>query len=164
MANVPTHRPVLVPRIVLGLSLAAVVALIVWTLSHLKNDHWQEVARARSYLDRGQPDLALQVIAGIRDNRPGAPEGLTVASRAFLMRGDIARARRGLERSLKLKHDQPDAAKMLAAIYLAAGDDHRGVELLEEAARWETWQRGRAARDPRAARSRAIKESRLARL
>src|SRR5262249_932535 len=63
--------------------------------------------------------------------------GLTVASRAFLMRGDIARARRVLERSLKLKHDQPDAAKMLAAIYLAAGDDHRGVELLEEAARWD---------------------------
>ena len=38
-----------------------------------------------------------------------------------------------LERSLALKPDQADTAKMLAAIYLASGDGPRGVDLLKRA-------------------------------
>jgi tetratricopeptide (TPR) repeat protein len=62
---------------------------------------------------------------------------LTLAAQALLLRGNIAPARRVLERSLKMKLDQPDAAKMLAAIYLAAGDSERAVTLLKDASRLE---------------------------
>jgi tetratricopeptide (TPR) repeat protein len=98
-------------------------------------DHWREVDRARYYLNRGQADLAFQAVAGIRDNRPGAAEGLTLAAHALLMRGNVPPARRVLEASLKLKPGQADAAKMLAAIYLASGDGERGLDLLRQAAR-----------------------------
>src|SRR5262249_26614305 len=135
MSNLPASRPSLAPRIVLLLSLAATLALIRWTFSHVKKDHWREVARARSYLERGQLDLAFHAVSGIRDDGPGAPEGLTLAARALLMRGNIAPARRVLERSLKMKRDQPEAAKLLAAIYLAAGDGRRAITLLKDAAR-----------------------------
>ncbi len=53
------------------------------------------------------------------------------------MRGSISPARRVLEGSLKMKPDQSDAAKMLAAIYLASGDGERGLDLLRQAARLE---------------------------
>jgi predicted Zn-dependent protease len=125
------------PRVVVLLSLIGVLALIGWTYSQRRKDHWDEVARARYYLDRGQPDLAFQAVSGIRDGGPGAAEGLTVAARALLMRGNVSLARRTLERSLKMSLDQPEAAKMLAAIYLAAGDGQRAIAMLQEAARLE---------------------------
>jgi tetratricopeptide (TPR) repeat protein len=53
------------------------------------------------------------------------------------MLGDVSLARRTLERSLKMSLDQPEAAKILAAIYLAAGDGQRGIAMLKEAARLE---------------------------
>jgi predicted Zn-dependent protease len=126
-------------RIVLLLLLACLLGLIAWVLSPgtRTRDHWNEVARARSHLDRGQADLAFQAVSSIRDDGPGAPEGLTLAARALVMRGNITPARRVLERSLKMKGDQPEAAKMLAAIYLAAGDGQRAITLLTEAARLE---------------------------
>jgi tetratricopeptide (TPR) repeat protein len=137
MSHVAARRPLLVPVIVLLTSFVAILALMGWTISQLKEVHWHEVARARAFLDRGQPDLAFQAVAGIRDAGPGAPEGLTLAAKALLLRGNIAPARRVLERSLQMKLDQPEAAKMLAAIYLAAGDGQRAVHLLQEAARLE---------------------------
>jgi tetratricopeptide (TPR) repeat protein len=48
--------------------------------------------------------------------------------------GNIPTARRSLERSLALQPKQPEAARMLAAIYLASGDGPRGARLLEQAA------------------------------
>jgi predicted Zn-dependent protease len=135
MPPVPAHRSRLLPRIVVLLCLAVVLALLGWYFSQVKKDHWAEVARARSYLDRGQPDQAFQALAGIRDDGPGAAEGLTLAARAFLMQGIIAPARRVLEGSLKMKRAQPEAAKMLAAIYLAAGDAQPAITLLKDAAR-----------------------------
>jgi tetratricopeptide (TPR) repeat protein len=139
MPTVPAARSPLLPRIIVLLCLAVVLALLGWIFSQvkIKKDHWDELARARSYLDRGQPDLAIQAVSGIRDDGPGAAEGLTLAGRAFLMRGNIAPARRVLEGSLKLKRAQPEAAKMLAAIYLAAGDGQRAITLLKDAARLE---------------------------
>jgi tetratricopeptide (TPR) repeat protein len=110
------------------------IAWVFWQRSR-DRDHWREVGRARYYLDRGEPDLAFQSVAGIRDSRPGAPEGLTLAAQALLMRGNISPARRVLEVSLQMKPDQSEAAKMLAAIYLASGDGERGIQLLQQAAR-----------------------------
>ena len=128
-------------RILLLIPPLCMLGLAAWVLYQGSRDrdrgHWHEVARARSYLDRGQVDLAFQAVSGIRDDGPGAPEGLTLAARALLMRGNIATARFILERSLKMKPDQAEAAKMLAAIYLAAGDGQRAIALLKEAARLE---------------------------
>jgi tetratricopeptide (TPR) repeat protein len=137
MANGPAYRPSIGPRVVLLLSLATILGLFGWTWAQRKKDHRREVAQARYHLDRGDFDLAVSAVSGIRDEGPGAPEGLTIAARALLMRGNIATARRILERSLKMKVDQPEAAKMLSAIYLAAGDGRRALTLLKEAARLE---------------------------
>jgi tetratricopeptide (TPR) repeat protein len=137
MPTVPASRSTLWPRIVVLLCLAVVLALVGWIFSQVKKDHREEVARARSSLDRGQPDRAILAVSGIRDDGPGAAEGLTLAARALLMQGNISAARHALERSLKMKLAQPEAAKMLAAIYLAAGDGGRGLTLLKEAARLE---------------------------
>jgi tetratricopeptide (TPR) repeat protein len=131
---VPVHPPPASPRLIVLLCLVGVLVLFGWISSRLKKDHWDEVARARAYLDRGHPDLAFQAVSRIRDEGPGAAEGLTLAARALLMRNDISAARRTLERSLSMKLDQPEAAKMLAAIYIAAGDGQRGIAMLKKAA------------------------------
>ncbi len=137
MVSAPVSRSSRPPRIVILLCLLVVLGFTILTFSRFEDDHWNEVGRARLLLDRGQPDMALQAVSRIRDDRPGAAEGLTVAARALLMRGSIASARRTLERSLSMKLDQPEAAKMLAAIYLSAGDGKRGVVLLKKAAELE---------------------------
>jgi cytochrome c-type biogenesis protein CcmH/NrfG len=123
------------PQIVVGLALVAMVALIFRTLSERHADHWQEVVLGRYYLERGQFDRALKAVAGIHDGNPGAAEGLTIAARSFLMKGGISTAKKALERSLTIEPDQAEAAKMLAAIYLASGDGRRGITLLELAAK-----------------------------
>jgi len=123
------------PPIIVLLSLFGVLILIGWTYYQRRRDHWDEVFRARYHLDRGQADLAFQAVSGIRDTQPGAAEGLTIAARALLMLGNVSLARRTLERSLDMHADQPEAAKMLAAIYLAAGDGQRGIAMLKQAAR-----------------------------
>jgi predicted Zn-dependent protease len=114
-----------------------VLALTALTFYRLRHDHWKVVAAAREYLDHGRPDLALREVSQIRDEGPGAAEGLTLAAQALLQKGNIPRARRVLERSLAIKLDQPEAAKMLAAIYLSAGDAKRGLVLLKKAAELE---------------------------
>lgn len=134
MANHPTSRPSPLSVAVILSCLAAVLALFALTYSRLERDYWKEVEHARLLVDRGQSDRALEVLKVIRDDRPGAAEGLTVAARALLARGSISSARRTLERTLTMKPDQPEAAKMLAAIYLASGDGGRGVAMLKSAA------------------------------
>jgi cytochrome c-type biogenesis protein CcmH/NrfG len=116
------------------LSLVVVLGLIGWTFSQRTTDHWHEVNAARRHLATGHAELAFQAVSGIRDDRPGAAEGLTLAAEALLSLGNVSPARRVLERALKMKPDQPDAIKMLAAIYLAAGEGQRSVSLLKEAA------------------------------
>ena len=135
MPTVPTVRSPLLPRIIILLCLAGLLALFGWNVSQVKTNNWDRVARARSYLDRGQPDLAIRAVSEIRDDGPGAAEGLTLAARAFVMRGNLSTARRALEQSLKMKPEQPEAAKILAAIYLAASEGRRGIALLKDAAR-----------------------------
>jgi cytochrome c-type biogenesis protein CcmH/NrfG len=121
-------------RAMLALCLLALFALMGWVLSKRQTDHWQEVAKARYYLDHGRPDRAFEAVSGIRDANPGAAEGLTLAARSLLLQGGISPAKRALEHSLKLKPDQPEAAKMLAAVYLASGDGLGGLDQLKRAA------------------------------
>ena len=135
MSDAPNSRRPVEPWVIAPVAFLGLLALGGWVYFQSPTDHWQEVAEARAYLDQGQPDLAFQAVSGIRDEAPGAAEALTLAARALLMRGNISPARRVLERSLKMQPDQAEAAKMLAAIYLASGDGPRGIELLQRAAR-----------------------------
>src|SRR5438270_6893230 len=98
MDNAPKARQSRVPRIMLLGALMAIVGLVGWIWSQQTRNHWGEVARARYHLDRGKPDAAIEALAGIRDEAPGSAEGLTLAARAFLMRGNVAQARMTLER------------------------------------------------------------------
>src|SRR5262249_11948831 len=97
MVTSTAPRPSRAPRGLVALALAVVLALIGWAVSQHRRNHWREVAEARRYLDRGQFDRALRAVAGIADERPGAPEGLTLAGRALLALGKVAPARRVLE-------------------------------------------------------------------
>lgn len=106
-----------------------------WWLDRHPPDHWAEVAQARQFLAQGRPDLAFQAVSGIRDEAPGAAEGLTLAAQALLTQGQVSLARKTLEHSLNIQPEQADAAKMLAAIYLATGDSQLAVDLLQRAAR-----------------------------
>lgn len=108
-----------------------------WTRGVRPRDHWAEVARARTHLSQGRPDLAFEAVSQVRDEAPGAAEAMTIAAQAFLMMGNVPTGRRALERSLQLQPRQPQAAKMLAAIYLAGGEGGRGIDLLKQAAKLE---------------------------
>jgi tetratricopeptide (TPR) repeat protein len=125
--------------LVVLVAVLTVAALVAWSISSVRKpkDHWDEVARARAYLNRGRPDLAFEAVSRIRDEAPGAAEGLTIAARAMLTYGNIAVARRSLERSLAIQPRQAEAARMLAAICLASGDGPRGITLLKQAAELE---------------------------
>lgn len=133
-----SRRPI---WLVLG-TLAALLAVtggLAWGWSWWRDrqppDHWDKVERGRQFLARGRPDLAFQAVNRIRDEAPGAAEGFTIAAQALLTQGQVALARKTLEHSLNIKPDQADAAKMLAAIYLAAGDSRLAVDLLQRASR-----------------------------
>ena len=98
------------------------------------DDHFAAVERGEAFMAQGRPDLAFAEVVNIRDEAPGAAEAMTLAGRSLLAQGQVVIARQALERALQLKPDQPDAAKMLAAIYLASGDGQRGLEQLKSAA------------------------------
>jgi tetratricopeptide (TPR) repeat protein len=133
VAGSPRHTATSVVLILLVV--LAFAALVGWSISAVRKpkDHWDDVHLAQRYLDQGRPDLAIQIVSTIRDEAPGAAEALTIAARALIARNAIPLARRALERSLALNPKQPDAAKMLAAIYLASGDGPRGLALLKQA-------------------------------
>ncbi len=92
--------------------------------------HRSAVTQGRRYLERGHPDLAFRAVYPIREGEPAAGEALTVAGLALLQLDDRGGARLLLERGLKLRPDQPDAAKALGEIYLGSGDVVRGVRNL----------------------------------
>ncbi|MGC8642312.1 MAG: tetratricopeptide repeat protein [Isosphaeraceae bacterium] len=137
MKQPPRARQTLLPRLLLLGSLIVVVGLAGWIWSRGTGTHWPEVARARRLLERGEADLAYQAVAGIRDEREGAAEGLALAAQALLLRGKLAPARVMLERSLQIKPDQPEVVTLLSKLYLTAGEGRRAMPLLLEAVRLE---------------------------
>lgn len=135
MPDTQAERRSRVPWLEILVALLVPLVPLVWSRGPGPPDHWKEVAKARKHLERGRPDLAFWAVSKIRDEAPGAAEGLTLAARALLMHGNVPLARKTLERSLRMKPDQADAAKMLAAIYLASGDGPLAIALLRQAAR-----------------------------
>ena len=92
-ALVTRHK--LVARTVLVGSLAAVIGLGGWAWTQRATNHWAEVERARFHLDRGEPDLAFAAVSGIRDDAPGAAEGLSLAATALVRQGNVPLAADG---------------------------------------------------------------------
>jgi tetratricopeptide (TPR) repeat protein len=134
MPQVPASRRLIFLLLFLAANLG-LLAWIGWLLLSRPTDHWAEAAEAKAQLGRGRPDLAFQAVSSIRDEGPGSAEALTLAARSLLMLNNVALARKTLERSLQMQPDQPEAVKMLAAIYLASGDGTRGLDLLKKASR-----------------------------
>ncbi len=120
---------------VVVLAHVALLGWLAWLLMHRRADHWAAVERGEALMAQGRPDLAFAEVANIRDEAPGAAEAMTLAGRSLLAQGQVAIARQALERALKLKPEQPDAAKMLAAVYFSSGNGPRGLELLKSAAK-----------------------------
>jgi tetratricopeptide (TPR) repeat protein len=131
-------------RVVRGVLGGTIVGLAVfapgwlwWHWSHQSSvsEHWAVVARGRDALRRGRPDLALQAVNAVRDDAPGSGEAMTVAGLALLRLGEYRGARLALERALKLRPNQFDAAITLAELNFSLGNGSRGIEVLEMAAR-----------------------------
>ena len=95
--------------------------------------HWGAVVRGRMFLQQNRPDLALQAVALVRDERPGAGEAMGVAGVALARMEKIRSARSALERAIALQPKQPIVVKTLAAIYLSLGETDRGLDLLKKA-------------------------------
>jgi tetratricopeptide (TPR) repeat protein len=132
-----------------------------WSRPAPGRDHWDAVARGRSYLQYGRPDLAIQAVFDVRDEAPGAGEAMTVAGLAMIRMGEYRGARLALERGLKLQPNQFDTALTLAELNLALGNGQRGLELLEQAARlrpreFRVWLAMARILNDRGDRSRAI--------
>src|SRR4051794_18453225 len=53
------------------------------------SEHWEAVARGRTYLARNRPDLALQAVVDVKDEGPGAGEAMTVAGVAMARYGQF---------------------------------------------------------------------------
>ena len=92
-------------------------------------------SRGRDELRRGRPDLAFQAVSQVRDESPEAGEAMTIAGLALIRMVQYPTARMALERALKLKPDQFEAAVALGELNLDLGSPRRGAELLEMAAR-----------------------------
>ena len=116
-------------------SASALVATLIFTLAG-PGARARAIAldRARAALDRGNPDLALRTLDGLR-NGPEAGEAATISGMALAMKGRFGLARRTLTRALQLRPGQPLAHKALGSIYLAESDPGRGIAHLRVAAR-----------------------------
>jgi tetratricopeptide (TPR) repeat protein len=132
----------------LGLGVGLVAALaalavpcVIWVAPAFRaaanlSDHAasRALARARDYLNRGRPDLAIRAVSAIREPRPQAAEAFAITGLAYARMNEAAKAGEALDRSLKLNPNQAEALRVRAAIYLASGDAPRGLTLLERAA------------------------------
>lgn len=96
----------------------------------------EALARGRDALDRGRFRLAIRVLSGIRRGSPSEAEALTVRGLAEANIEEVGPARRDLERAWQLRPNAA-AARVLAAIYLGAGETERGFQMLMNASRIE---------------------------
>jgi tetratricopeptide (TPR) repeat protein len=121
----------------LSLSFLIILLLVGWTIRNRGVRLSVEISEAAAWLEEGRCDRACAILAKLDDRTPGLVTVLNRAAAVCLQTGSTSAARRALERSLRIRDDQAEAEKMLAAIYLSGGDELRAVRLLERAARRE---------------------------
>lgn len=94
------------------------------------------LAQARSFLEKGEPPRAIRAVARIPQSSAHHAEGLTIKGLALAALQETGPARQVLEEAWRL-HPNGDAARVLAAIYLSANENERGLQMLLEASRLE---------------------------
>ena len=107
-----------------------------WRLQARHHKEVEALAHGHRYLNQGQFRHAIQVISQVREGSSSEAEALTIRGLAEAGLELIAPARRDLERAWSL-HPNAAAARTLAAIYLSAHEDDRGLLMLMNAARFE---------------------------
>ena len=94
----------------------------------------EALSRGHSYLERGQHRRAIQAVSRIAAGSPNEAEALTIRGLALAALEEVGPARLDLERAWQL-HPNPEAARVLAAIYLSAYETERGLQMLLNASR-----------------------------
>jgi len=94
----------------------------------------EALARARTYLEHAQAPQAIRAVSLIGAGSPHEADALTIKGLALASLEETGPARQVLERAWQLR-PSGDAAKVLAAIYLSANENERGLQMLIESSR-----------------------------
>lgn len=105
-----------------------------WRSGRVRRQEAEALARGRDAMSRGRFRLAIRVVSGIGPGSPSEAEALTIRGLAEANLEEVGPARRDLERSWRLRPSAA-AARVLAAIYLSAGETERGFQMLMNASR-----------------------------
>jgi type IV pilus assembly protein PilF len=92
------------------------------------------VADGHRYLDEGRPRRAIKEVSVIGEESPSLAEALTIRGLAAAALEEVGPARRELERAWRIRPNR-STAKVLAAIYLSAYENERGLQMLLDASR-----------------------------
>ena len=92
------------------------------------------LARGHDYLEQGRFRHAIQAVSRIGEGSSSEAEALTIRGLAEAGLEEVARARRDLERAWSLSPNAATGA-VLAAIYLSANENERGLQMLLSASR-----------------------------
>jgi len=105
-----------------------------WRIRARHSEEVDALARGRQYLEEGRPGRAIQAVSLVGEGSPSLAEALTIRGMARASLEDVGPARRELERAWRIRPN-PRAAKVLAAIYLSAYENERGLQMLLVASR-----------------------------
>ena len=105
-----------------------------WRLWSWNRAEADALARGHRYLSNGQDRRAIRAVSGIREGSPNEAEALTIRGLAEAELEEVGPARLSLERAWQLRPN-PTAARVLAAIYLSAYENERGLQMLLNASR-----------------------------
>jgi tetratricopeptide (TPR) repeat protein len=105
-----------------------------WRRGMVRSREAEAIARGHRSLEKGQNRRAIQEVSRIGEGSPFEAEALTICGLAEANLEEVGPARRDLERAWQL---QPNAAaaRVLAAIYLSAFENERGLQMLLNASR-----------------------------
>jgi tetratricopeptide (TPR) repeat protein len=94
----------------------------------------EALARGHALLDQGRFRQAIRTVSAVQTGGTAEAEALTIRGIAEASLEEVAPARRDLERAWQLRPNAA-AARVLAAIYLSAGETERGFQMLLSASR-----------------------------
>jgi len=93
----------------------------------------QRIEQARAFARQGRIAEAESAYRAILDNAPDTPEALNFVAMCALSRGDLAEARRMLDRAAELEPTQPEIWKSLGIVHLAADRAQDALECFDRA-------------------------------
>jgi tetratricopeptide (TPR) repeat protein len=92
------------------------------------------IIEGRDFLKKGKLRRAIHAVSNIRSGDSEEADAWAIRGMAYAALEDVTAARMALERAWGMKRD-PMTAKVLSAIYLAADETDRGLQLLQAAAK-----------------------------